>query len=166
MTEPVNAASSLDAALVTMDRPKRIPAILTALRDKRITTDEAAKLVGEWWADYEFPTSNLGQWGIKFVLFLFRRLRELDPPQGLADIVTVYRGCSTRERKHPRGISWTLSRDRAEWFARRFAFGKPTIVLEAIISLGSILFVTHDREESEVIIDPKDISEFVVHKIT
>ncbi len=166
MTQRLNAATLLDRALIMMERHRRIPAIWAALTDGSITADEAAKLIGEWWSDSESPTSNLGRNGIRLVLVLFRRLQALEPPQRLPDVVTVYRGCSPRERKRPQGISWTLSRDKAEWFARRYAFGKPMIVLQATNPRGSVLCFIGDRAEREVIVDPKEITEFAIRDIT
>lgn len=40
-----------------------------------------------------------------------------DREQHLPEIVTLYRGATSDRRD---GMSWTGSRDRAEWFARRF----------------------------------------------
>ncbi len=66
------------------------------------------------------------------------------PP--LPENVTVYRGGD------PDGISWTLSRKVAVWFAER-----PNIeVHQRVIHRDRILFYSNDREEQEIIFDPDE----------
>jgi hypothetical protein len=66
------------------------------------------------------------------------------PP--LPESVTVYRGGD------PDGLSWTLSRKVAEWFAE----GSNTEVHQRVIHRDSILFYSNDREEQEIIFDPEE----------
>ena len=66
------------------------------------------------------------------------------PP--LPENVTVYRGGD------PDGLSWTLSRKVAEWFAER----SNTEVHQLVIHRDSILFYSNGREEKEIIFDPAE----------
>ena len=68
--------------------------------------------------------------------------------QSLADTVTVYRGCQKGINED--GISWTLKRDKAEWFATRF--GKEGKVLEMSINKEKIVAVFTGRNEFEAVI--------------
>ena len=79
--------------------------------------------------------------------------------QSLPEKVTIYRGMTvkeSRQRKYSFGISWTLDRKVAEFFAyeyiRNFATqNEPKTVLEAIVDKKDIVAVFLRREESEVI---------------
>ena len=52
-----------------------------------------------------------------------------------------------------KALSWTLSRDTAQWFANRY--GKTGTVYEATIDKKHIHALFLGRNESEVIVDPK-----------
>ncbi len=71
----------------------------------------------------------------------------------LDDTITIYRGVTPHNAKNIKALSWTLSRDTAEWFAHRF--DEDGTVYEAQISKEYILAYFSGRNESEVIIDPK-----------
>lgn len=63
--------------------------------------------------------------------------------------VEVWRGATYAFR---RGISWTLDRERAAWFARRFNEG--AVVWRATVRREAILAYFNGRSEHEVIVDP------------
>lgn len=65
----------------------------------------------------------------------FQQYEELD------DIATVYRGFTSHNSKNIRALSWTLGREKAEWFAHRF--NEDGTVYEAEIKkLISLLYLT------------------------
>jgi hypothetical protein len=74
----------------------------------------------------------------------------------LPDILTIYRGVQFRAAIH--GLSWTLSRERAEWFAlwRLPKRGQP-MVLEAQVSKSDVIAYFSEREEDEVVVHPNAI---------
>lgn len=74
----------------------------------------------------------------------------------LPELVTVYRGCS---RERMRGVSWTTDKTVAEGFARghRGITIPDAVVAECRIAKQDIITVIPDRDESEVIIDPRGI---------
>ena len=71
----------------------------------------------------------------------------------LPDQFTIFRGYSGTKRL---GLSWTLDRDKAIWFANRFAanFGNPTL-LEANCKKKNVLGVFLDKKEKEIVTDPR-----------
>ena len=71
-------------------------------------------------------------------------------PEGLPETVQVWRGI---HRWGLPGISWTLRRDVAVWFARRVKSwkGEP-LVLSAVVPREDILFYDDSREEAECVI--------------
>jgi hypothetical protein len=87
-----------------------------------------------------------------FALF-FERFAESAPssPSDLPERMTVYRGQSGDDLK---GLSWSLSRQVAENFARGHR-GIPVanpVVLELGITRDQVAFVCNDREEDEVVL--------------
>ena len=66
----------------------------------------------------------------------------------LPDMVTIYRGVDVGG--NPDGLSWTLDKERAEWFARRF-HGYGTLLTYTIQKVA-IMAVLLGRGESEVIV--------------
>ena len=72
----------------------------------------------------------------------------------LPEYVSVWRGTNTMARHRMKGISWTLSRHWAEWFAYRntYAHGKPE-VLQGVVQRSAIM--AYFGEEEEVVINPR-----------
>lgn len=71
----------------------------------------------------------------------------------LSGIVTIYRGVSSK--KYRDGLSWTLDKDKAEWFATRFT--QEGVVYSATVKSENILYYITDRGEEEIIVDPKKL---------
>ena len=74
------------------------------------------------------------------------------PPEleGLNEI-TVYRGGTEDIGKATYRISWTLSRDKAEWFANRNCLaGFPYHLYKGVIRRDKIIAYTNRREEEEI----------------
>ena len=77
---------------------------------------------------------------------------ELQVYEELPDLVTVYRGVTPYNAKRVKGLSWTLDRDTAEWFAHRYrSHGQ---VYQAQIEKAHIHAIFLGRNEAEVIGDP------------
>lgn len=74
----------------------------------------------------------------------------------LPQTVTIYRGVS--ERGTYDGLSWTVSKDKAEWFQYRFMddtnrTNAVTHLLTVMIDKYDILAYFNDRDEKEVVVD-------------
>jgi hypothetical protein len=71
----------------------------------------------------------------------------------LPDPVIVFRGCG---RRRVRSLPWTTDREIAEFFARGSRFGpqRDPVIARAEIAKADLFFVSVDRKESEVILDP------------
>jgi hypothetical protein len=78
----------------------------------------------------------------------------------LPDTVQVYRGCyHTRVR----GVSWTLDREIAKKFTCwRLGPLPDAAIASAIIPKPHIFFVTDDRKEKEVVLEPRRLRKLVV----
>ena len=80
-----------------------------------------------------------------------RKLAELpDEPE-------IYRGVTEKNKDNIRAMSWTMKQETAEWFAKRF--GSKGKVYRAKVRKEDILAVFLGRNESEVIVDPKNLKE-------
>lgn len=72
------------------------------------------------------------------------------------DTVTIYRGVTSYNAKNIKALSWTTDYQTAEWFAHRF--GEDGTVYQAQIGKEHILAFFNGRNESEVIVDPKHLT--------
>lgn len=75
----------------------------------------------------------------------------------LGDTITVYRGVHSGKSNGIRALSWTLDMDKAAWFAGRY--GRQGNVFEARIEKNHICALFLDRGESEVILNPKYLTD-------
>ena len=75
----------------------------------------------------------------------------------LSDEIEIYRGVTEKNKDNILAMSWTMKQETAEWFATRFK-GKGK-VYRAKIRKEDILAVFLGRNESEVIVDPKNLKE-------
>ena len=75
----------------------------------------------------------------------------------LEDTVTVYRGVQSAKSNGVNAMSWTLDKDTADWFAGRY--GRQGCVYEAKIQKEHIYALFLGRNESEVIVDPKYLTD-------
>ena len=72
------------------------------------------------------------------------------------DTVTIYRSVTSYNAKNIKALSWTTDYQTAEWFAHRF--GEDGTVYQAQIGKEHILAFFNGRNESEVIVDPKHLT--------
>ena len=75
----------------------------------------------------------------------------------LGDAVTVYRGVHSAKSNGVNAMSWTLDQETAAWFAGRY--GRQGFVYEAKINKEHIHALFLGRNESEVIVDPKYLTD-------
>jgi len=133
------------------ERPYRLSAFAEVV--EHLDDNRYWKLLGSLWVDTENGWAHLNQWRRYFSSSRSGRNNLMDWDEqmafdSLADTVTIYRGC--QKGLNEDGISWTLKRDKAEWFATRF--GKKGVVLEKEVSKRDIIAVFTGRNEFEVVI--------------
>lgn len=135
------------------ERPYRLDAFIQVA--DQLTDTEYWKLLGSIWTDTENQWQNLEKWD---------ELLHSDRPQrqylmneeedqllrSLPAEVVVYRGC--QKGQNETGLSWSLKRDKAEFFANRL--GKRGIVLQRTISREQIVALFMGRNEWEVVWKP------------
>lgn len=133
------------------ERPYRLQAFIQIA--KYLSDEKYWSLLASIWTDTENAWQNLDEWRKLFNSSRPKRQRLMDRDEVLAydslpDTVKIYRGCQKGINKD--GISWTLKRDKAEWFATRFS--KDGVVLEKEIQKKDIIAVFTNRNEFEVIV--------------
>lgn len=133
------------------ERPYRLYAFTQIA--KHLDDAKYWSLLSSIWTDTENAWQNLDEWRRLFNSNRPKRYRLMDRDEILAydslpETVKVYRGCQKGINED--GISWTLKRDKAQWFATRFS--KDGVVLEKEISKRDIIAVFTNRNEFEVII--------------
>jgi len=71
--------------------------------------------------------------------------------------LTLYRGESSKSSNVKRALSWTLDRDKAIWFAKRFNFSGEGYVYNAKTNISHVIAYINDRSEEEILVKYKDV---------
>lgn len=142
--------------IVIHERPWRLEALLDVADE--MTDTEYWETVADVWTDSENIWQNLDEWG--------ELLRDRRPGHeammsdddrwhfdALPDEITIWRGHRDWNQD---GWSWTVDRDKAEWFARRLADpDDEMLVTEARVDKADVIAYFEGRGESEIVVDPE-----------
>ena len=140
------------------ERPYRLQALKPAVRSGVLHGAEYWKLLARVWLDSENIRQHLADWKRYWSSSEPDRhaamsAEELEAYQRFPDPIVVYRGAG-----HPRavrGLSWTLGREQAEWFARRFDVSRGGMLLATVqVRRDDVLAHFTSRGEREVVILP------------
>lgn len=115
-------------------------------------------LLSDTWTNTEFPH----MYGVKFLISFFCKSKkellmdreELVYYDNLPDMIDVYRGIQNigSKKKTIKGLSWTLSKEKAVWFANRFhAKGD---VYKSSIKKEYVYAYFNGRSEQEIVLNP------------
>jgi hypothetical protein len=136
------------------ERPYRLNAF--SLIQNKLSDTQYWSLLSDIWTDTENQWQGIDKW--KQLLSSNRPSRhylmneeEFNLLQSLPELVTIYRGCQAGVNEN--GLSWTLDKKKAEFFANRFS--KEGIILEREIPKSDIIAFLNGRGESEVICEVK-----------
>lgn len=143
--------------LIIMSSPYRLQFL--RLIDDDISKDDLAEFLSWVWTQTEYPHT----YPLEMLLELFdqvdrKKLMEAEEYKeylALPDTLTVYRGTQSHKAK-VRGMSWTLDKDKATWFANRWKTlnGK---VYQATIKKKDVYAYFTGRNEKEVVLNPKKL---------
>ena len=164
-----NAAEERAWMKVFMLLPK--PYRLTWLQNNKHLFEDKVKyyeFLKDAWTQAEFPMQayySNEEALIEFYHFdqpqLMMNEEERDLMENLPQQVTIYRGIRVVDEldEENLGLSYTLSREKAEWFAKRFANvrGAKAMLVEATIDKDDILSVFLERDEDEVLVNPDKV---------
>ena len=135
--------------IILHERPWRLHALVEIM--DRVPDADYWKLVLMAWVDAETPWRNLATWEDLWQSGRAGRAKQKLPKSALDDdgMVRVYRG---QARSELSGLSWTLSRKRAEWFALRFVpEGSVGYLFEGTVAQAEVLAYLEDRNEEEIV---------------
>ena len=141
------------------ERPYRLDAFMSIC--SQLQKKEYWEHLSWVWIDTEFPTVNKDIW-----LQLFtrktpnkRKMMSGKERRILHDLpdedIDVYRGYSDDE--HADGLSWTLSYEKASWFAKKWV-SENALVAEGVCKKKDILAFFDKHGEQEIIIDPNNVT--------
>ena len=138
-----------EKAIWIYEKPYRLDVLITWWKSRFISVDVLKELLPDVWITVEFPSQN----GVNLITSLFKDTGFLTDsptftPLAPEEILTVYRGAY---EGHKRGMSWTLDKSIAEFFARRLVGGGA--VYSAQIPANGVLAYFEDRGESEIVVN-------------
>jgi hypothetical protein len=144
------------------ERPYRFDAIRTLIEDGNATIDDLWPVVGDAWRDSENIHQSTDEW-LNLWRSPSRRKRaamnraDLDTWKALPAKLTIYRGVNCDDEFDAEdaaltGLSWTLSRKKAIWFARRGS-SQPYVATGTIFKRHCFAYFS-DRNEQEIVVDP------------
>jgi hypothetical protein len=148
------AMGDLEKASFLIEKPSKLRWIVDMVETAGLDQERLAKLLAETWTLIELPLQNVPQ---RELVRLFRRAgfvsdSEAGPPTWP---LTLYRGAPTI---HRHGMSWTTDKEKADWFAQRWAntrgAGRTWV---ATVQPNRVLGVFDSRNEDEVVIDSRNL---------
>lgn len=159
----IQACEDIESLLALIRKSYLLTYLLYMVRGKIVSTKEAGNLLAGQWDvienlsnDVNVPKGTVLRWIMAADKDKLMDESELHKYNALPNTVTVYRGCRTV--KADRGMSWTLSEEKARWFADRCALlssgtGQGAMVYRAKIKKEDIVGYLDGRGEQEVIVD-------------
>lgn len=137
------------------ERPYRLEAFMEYAIE--MSDHEYWKNLSDIWIDTENMWQNRDEWVEVLNCKRGSRASIMDHEDDrafmdLPDQVTIYRGCVTGLNEN--GLSWTLDKERAQWFSTRLnrLRGGQAKVLEKTVHKSEILAVFVGRGEAEVVL--------------
>lgn len=121
-----------------------------------LSAKEYAEVLKSCWNRIEFPHQE----NILVLIDLFKKVKNIkllmDKDEQviyseLPDEITIYRGLQGKKAK-VRALSWTLSLEKAKWFANRWS--NKSDVYSAKINKKDIFMYENGRNEFEVVVNP------------
>ena len=149
--------NDLDSIMWLHVRPYRLWAF--SQFSKFMKPEQYWKTLKAIWMDSEFPMLEKDLWLSMFTAEVKQKRKFMTGSerrilQDLPETVDIYRGYDG-SRQGTLGLSWTLSKDKAIWFAHRLGADDPFLAT-ATCKHDSILAYFHARGDQEIIIDPLD----------
>lgn len=165
--ERINKADTLSQCLCAVNKGNRFDYLNWLHKGNLITDQECAdKVYSIWTMQENFYRCGMG----KKKLIRMMKLAEKSPllQSDIDDLsdnntVTIYRGVKVNNY---RGLSWTIDKSVAEWFARRFRHNEDKCyVFTGTINKKDILALFSSRNEKEVVCDYRKIKNIQCEEI-
>lgn len=138
------------------ERPYRLQAFCQSMH--LMSPKQYWTMLHDIWVDSENIWQNLDLWKSLMLpnvpcSYFFMDEKDRAFLKALKTPVTIYRGCNATNQH---GLSYTLDRDKAAWFSRRF---QPigARVIERVVMRAEIFAYSSSRGESEIILQPEAV---------
>ena len=146
-----NAEKCWDRYVFMHERPYRLDAFIVIMR--HLDGPAYWSLLSDIWTDAEGNSRNIKYWKKLFKAKMphpecIMNDEELKVYRSLPDKVTIYRGYTKGLNRN--GLSYSLSKEKAEWFARRF-YPKKAGLITLTVDKSSIVAYFNGRNEEEII---------------
>jgi len=149
------------------ERPYRVDAFTVI--EHLLEDGEYWELLGSVWTDSENIWQNYEVWRDLLTESREDRERMMSEEEraelaALPSEFTIYRGAPRTEEFDIPGLSWTLDRQRGEWFAHRsIRFGTETrrdaVLHTATVNKADVLAFFDGRGEREIVVLPEDVND-------
>ncbi len=164
-SEYIDKAKDAQEIFYMVNNPYRL-AFLKFTKDY-LSREDFSSLLSDGWILSENPNQDINVSKLELVQMFKEadRIVLMDEDERavfsrLGNRVTIYRGVTSYNEKSVKGLSWTLSQERAEWFATRF--GEEGTVYKAEIDKAHILAYFGGRGEAEIVVEPKHLQNIQV----
>lgn len=151
----ISQRTNIGDIVTVLRKPYQLVFLNFLLKGKIISKKECGNLLANNWSLIEVLNHDKNVTKLQVLSWIKAADKEIlmNPAEraiydSLPDSVTAYRGC--KSAKGIKGLSWTLSRDVAEFFKDRFGKGK---LYQAQINKADVIAYLNDRDEHEVIVD-------------
>lgn len=162
MVKQIDQAKNAYHIYMMLNKPYALSFL--SLAEPHLSQKDFSEILADAWIRSENPNMDKN-FVKKSLVDMFKKAdqsilmdgEEKDVFDSFDDTVTIYRGVTSYNAKNIKALSWTTEYQTAEWFAHRF--GEEGTVYEAQISKEHILAFFNGRNESEVIVDPKYLTD-------
>lgn len=152
----IQTCNSIESILCLVRKSYKLTYLKFLKQENIISLKECGNLLANIWTEIEVinhdanvPKQQVLNWIAKADKNILMNKDDTKIFNDLPDEVTVYRGCE--DKTETNGISWTLNKAKAEWFANRWS--KQGICFKAKIKKEYIIGYTDSRGEKEIILD-------------
>lgn len=165
--ERLSKAEKLSHCVSTINKGNRFAYLDYLYKLGAITDQECADEVYSIWTMQE-KFHDCGIAKTKLIRFMKMADKEINLPDNIEqlsddDMVTIYRGVRVNNYK---GLSWTINKQRAEWFAKRFGInGEKGYVFTGQIKKKDIIAFFDSRNEEEAVCDYRKVKDIQCEEI-
>lgn len=143
-----------DRHIYLHERPYRLAALMGIVQSTLLPNDVLAQLVADVWTDseniWQNQTTWKALWGMLEDTSACMSPEDLATLHALPDMLPVYRGLRA-PNLNPLGLSWTLDRDKAVFFAKRYSGNNP-VVVSGVVPKHRVYAYISERDESEIVV--------------
>ncbi|AYR03157.1 hypothetical protein SEA_OCTOBIEN14_9 [Gordonia phage Octobien14] len=153
-----------EAAVWLHEKPFRADALAKIARESILTDRQYWELVGAVWTNTENAWECASVWRHLWGSSRPMRGNAMSEEDHhalrveMGDELTIYRGHDASYADSEFGLSWTLSYDKAVWFAGRFGAAAPSVV-KGTVNTDDVLAFFTNRGEQEIVVFPESVKD-------